>query len=61
MRKLVCAYYDGFSFGRFIRKHPDQKGFVTDLLIGDIFDGKVDPVFGLIDAMKTEQPAPATL
>lgn len=54
MRRLVCEYYDGLSFGRFIRKHPDQKGFITDLLIGDIFDEKVDPVFKNIDALKAE-------
>src|SRR5436190_15794795 len=37
MRRLVCAYYDGFSFGRFVRKHPDLKDRVTDVLIGDVF------------------------
>src|SRR5262249_51893405 len=29
MRRLVCEYYDGFSFGRFVKKHPHLKGFVT--------------------------------
>ena len=27
MRRLVCEYYDGFSFGRFVKKHPHFKGF----------------------------------
>ena len=37
MRRLVCEYYDGFSFGNFVRKYPDLRGTVTDLLIGDLF------------------------
>ena len=37
MRRLVVEYYDGFSFGRFVKRHPDQKGHLTDLLIGDLF------------------------
>src|SRR5438874_920550 len=35
MRRLVCEYYDGFSFGNFVRHYPHLKGTVTDLLIGD--------------------------
>ena len=58
MRRLVCEYYDGFSFGRFVQKHPDFKGHLTDLLIGDLFKDSLDEVFVLIDAMKAErQPA----
>jgi flavin-dependent dehydrogenase len=57
MRRLVCAYYDGFSFGRFVKKHPDKKGAITDLLIGDLFRDELDEVFRLMDAMKAEQDA----
>ncbi|HTI52255.1 MAG TPA: NAD(P)/FAD-dependent oxidoreductase [Planctomycetaceae bacterium] len=60
MRRLVCEYYDGFNFGRFVKRHPEHKGTLTDLLIGDLFKDSVDEVFPLIDAMKTEsvgQPA----
>ena len=40
MRKIVYAFYDPeFSFGKLIRKHPDLRGKLTDLLIGNI-DGK---------------------
>ncbi len=42
MRRLVCEYYDGFSFGRFVKTFPDLKGIVTDLLIGDLFTDRVD-------------------
>ena len=54
MRRLVCEYYDGFSFGRFVKRHPEFKGHLTDLLIGDLFKDSLDQVFTLIDAMKAE-------
>lgn len=39
MRKLVYAFYDSnFSFGSLIKAHPDQRGRLTDCLIGDVFD-----------------------
>jgi flavin-dependent dehydrogenase len=54
MRRLVCEYYDGFSFGAFIRKHPHHKGNLTDLLIGNLFNDQVGEVFGPMDAMRAE-------
>jgi flavin-dependent dehydrogenase len=45
MRRLVCEYYDGFSFGAFVRRYPDLRGTVTDLLIGDLFTDRVDRVW----------------
>jgi flavin-dependent dehydrogenase len=54
MRRLVCEYYDGFSFGQFVRRHPQYKGHLTDLLMGDLFKDELDEVFPLIDAMKEE-------
>jgi flavin-dependent dehydrogenase len=53
MRRLVCEYYDGFSFGRFIRSFPHLRGKVTDLLIGDLFTDKVDEVWGPMESMYT--------
>ncbi len=41
-----CEYYDGFSFGGFVRKYPHLKRHLTDLLIGDLFNDKVDAVWG---------------
>src|SRR6266511_55532 len=38
MRRLVCEYYDGVSFGKFCKNFPYIKGAVSDLLIGDLFD-----------------------
>jgi flavin-dependent dehydrogenase len=57
MCRLVCEYYDGFSFGRFVKKHPHFKGHLTDLLIGDLFRDGVDAVFGPMDAMRREAAA----
>jgi flavin-dependent dehydrogenase len=51
MRRLVCEYYDGFSFGRFVRKHPDLRGTITDLLIGDLFTDRVDKVWAPMEAL----------
>lgn len=55
MRRLVCEFYDGFSFGRFVKRHPHLKGYVTDVLIGDIFKDEVDVLWPLMDEMRAEQ------
>ena len=51
MRRLVCEYYDGFSFGRFVRTYPELRGTVTDLLIGDLFTDRVDKVWGPMESL----------
>jgi flavin-dependent dehydrogenase len=51
MRRLVCEYYDGFSFGKFVRAFPHLKGLVTDLLIGDLFTDRVDAVWGPMESL----------
>jgi flavin-dependent dehydrogenase len=51
MRRLVCEYYDGFSFGRFVKTFPHLKGTVTDLLIGDLFTDRVDEVWGPMETL----------
>ena len=51
MRRLVCEYYDGFSFGNFMKHHPDLRGTVTDLLIGDLFNTRVDKVWSPMEAL----------
>jgi flavin-dependent dehydrogenase len=58
MRRLVCAYYDGFSFGRFVKRFPHLKGLVTDLLIGDLFKDEVDQVWPAMDAIWDEVRQP---
>jgi flavin-dependent dehydrogenase len=51
MRRLVCEYYDGFSFGKFVRAFPQLKGTITDLLIGDLFDDRVDSVWKPMESL----------
>ena len=51
MRRLVCEYYDGFSFGQFVKNFPHLKGTVTDLLIGDLFEDRVDSVWGPMESL----------
>jgi flavin-dependent dehydrogenase len=51
MRRLVCEYYAGFSFGGMIRQFPDMRGTLTDLLIGDLFDDRVDRVWGPLESL----------
>jgi flavin-dependent dehydrogenase len=52
MRRLVCEYYDGFSFGQFVRTFPDLRGTVTDLLIGDLFTDRVDKVWEPMESLR---------
>ena len=60
MRSLVCAYYSGFSFGKFVAEHPNRKGDITDLLIGDLFRPELDETLSLIqEALKTPAMAEA--
>jgi len=58
MRRLVCAYYDGFSFGRFVKRFPHLKGLVTDLLIGDLFKDEVDQVWPAMEQIWEEVRQP---
>jgi flavin-dependent dehydrogenase len=51
MRRLVCEYYDGFSFGRMIREYPGMRGTLTDLLIGDLFTDRVDEVWAPLESL----------
>ena len=50
IRKLVHAFYtDEFSFGQFMKSHPEHQGRLTDLLIGRVFDGDVAKIFTDLD------------
>jgi hypothetical protein len=51
MRRLVCEYYDGFSFGGFVKNFPHLQGTVTDVLIGDVFDGHVDKLWEPMESL----------
>jgi flavin-dependent dehydrogenase len=55
MRRLVCAFYDGLSFAKLVRKHPDKKSLITDLLVGKLFDESVDSLWPCIDELEAEE------
>ncbi|HEY8550263.1 MAG TPA: NAD(P)/FAD-dependent oxidoreductase [Vicinamibacterales bacterium] len=55
MRRLVCEYYNGFSFGKFVRRYPELRGTITDLLIGDLFTDRVDVVWGPMESLYEEK------
>ena len=54
MRRLVCEYYSGFSFGKMIREYPELRGTLTDLLIGDLFHNGTDKVWGPLESLYEE-------
>jgi flavin-dependent dehydrogenase len=60
MRRLVCEYYDGFSFGRMVKRYPHLQGTLTDILIGDLFTDRVDKVWGPLESLYLpgKQPIP---
>jgi flavin-dependent dehydrogenase len=58
MRRLVCEYYDGFSFGNFVRHYPELQGTVTDILIGDVFTDGVDKVWKPMESLYPPGKAP---
>jgi hypothetical protein len=58
MRRLVCEYYSGFSFGKMIREYPDLRGTLTDLLIGDLFHNGTDKVWGPLESLYEERRTP---
>ncbi len=58
MRRLVCEYYDGFSFGNFMKHYPELRGTVTDLLIGDLFNDRVDKVWKPMESLYPPGKAP---
>jgi flavin-dependent dehydrogenase len=58
MRRLVCEFYDGFSFGRFVRTYPDLRGTITDLLIGDLFTERVDKVWQPMESLYPPDKSP---
>ena len=47
MRKLVYAFYnEGFSFSGFLRKYPEERTHIINLLIGDVFKEGIDSIYG---------------
>ena len=50
LRKLVHVFYTTeFSFGKFMKRHPEHQANLTDLLIGRVFDEGVGRIFDDLD------------
>jgi flavin-dependent dehydrogenase len=50
IRKLVEAFYTNeFSFGMFLKDHPEHTGNLTDLLIGRVFHAGAGEIFADMD------------
>jgi flavin-dependent dehydrogenase len=59
IRKLVSAYYtNDFSFGRFMKEHPEHQDNLTDLLIGRIFYDGAGRIFDDMDPALTMSSTP---
>ncbi len=52
IRKLVHAFYTNeFSFGMFLKHHPQYTGNLTDLLIGRVFHDEAGQIFKDMDPL----------
>jgi len=52
LRKLIYAFYaPGFSFGRFVRAHPECEKGLVDMLVGNVFDSGAEWIFGPMSRM----------
>jgi flavin-dependent dehydrogenase len=58
MRRLVCEYYEGFNFGSMVRQYPEMRGTLTDLLIGDLFNTRVDKVWAPLESLYEDGKKP---
>ncbi|MBL8865994.1 MAG: tryptophan 7-halogenase [Gemmataceae bacterium] len=55
MRRLVCEFYEGLNFGKLVRRNPDRKGLITDVLIGNLFKDDIDELWPLIEDLKRDE------
>jgi flavin-dependent dehydrogenase len=59
IRKLVYAFYTPtFSFGKFVKMHPEHKDDITAVLVGEVFRPGADAVF---EPMKEMAPIPESI
>ena len=61
VRKMVYAFYSkDFNFSKFLKRYPDCKQGVIDVLSGNLFSEHVEPIFGPMGEM-CELPNDITL
>lgn len=60
MKKLVYAFYDpAFSFGKFLKRHPEHRAPIVDLLVGNVFRRDVSPLLATLEAWQPDEEANA--
>ena len=61
VRKMVYAFYaEDFSFAAFLKRHPECQQGVIDVLSGNLFSERVEPIFGPMSAV-CQMPAAIAL
>jgi flavin-dependent dehydrogenase len=59
MRKLVYAFYeDGFSFAKFLKKHPEHRLNIVHLLVGNVFHPIGDLFKDMSEMVRLPEDAP---
>ena len=59
-RQLVYAFYHpGFNFARFLRRHPEHRLAIVDILVGDVFDRDFSALFEDLSAFIASQAVAA--
>lgn len=59
LKKLVYAFYDpSFSFARFLKRYPQHREPVIDLLVGNVYRKDVDGLLEALDAWRSERSEP---
>lgn len=50
MSQLVYSFYDpNFSFGRFLKRHPECRGELVDMLVGNVWRKSVDRILTALE------------
>ena len=59
IRRLIYAFYTkGFHFGRFVRKFPQHREGLINILVGNVFTNNMSDLFESLEQMC---PLPKTL
>ena len=61
IKRLVHAFYDPeFSFSTFLRRYPECRGSVVDLLVGNVYRKPVGGLLRALDAWQAERGSAGT-
>lgn len=57
MRRLAYKFFDGLNSVTFVKRFPHLRDHVTDLLIGDLFNERLDEIIEPLETPRAEQEA----